>query len=167
MKNLLFYVLCFALAACSVTDKSGKSGLYESPNYKCLEQQGVYDAKEKKGPVTLSLNIDSIIVGQARMAINKNLKVQVDKESPLIELNDTFAVKFFHVEAVKYGKRKHMIAYTFFIRGTDCWEQRVDFSFTEVYVSSPTFSSTIGSASQGFEGDAEFLKIVWKVSRVK
>ncbi|TNE79765.1 MAG: hypothetical protein EP332_09965 [Bacteroidetes bacterium] len=171
MKKPILYTLSLLfLAACSVADKS-KAVTEESfessySDYNCLDNLQKGKGNDKSGPIKIHLDIDSFQFGQNVIPIKRTFTLTLNKASDMLIFGDSIGLKFFHTEALVYNKLTHYVKYDLFMKEGNCWKRHIEIGFNPIVLSSPGSETSYGTFSQGFESDADYIRLVWTMKRL-
>lgn len=120
--------------------------------------------KDKKGPITVQIHIDSVQFGDRLDRIDSTFTLRIKKESELISFSKEVAIKFFHIESKEYGNNIHELKYHVFIKHNNCW--RIWTKHSRSISSDPKLGNMTFSGNLKIPEKEVFIKVKWTLYRI-
>lgn len=175
-KHISIYciLILFAITAgaCGTKKKANSKTKYIPFPINCMSNGDLSSFETNTFPFNLYVYIKKIEVNGVTYNINKEFKREIEYETDLIVLNDTFAVKVFHNQSIEYGNNRHFFRCDFLKKTPDCWSILYGTSFQEISISnhdaeSAKINLTNNAVSKGIADGQQRFAIEWAYAWVK
>jgi len=109
---------------------------------------------------TVTLQVDSLILGDGRYKVSFSKSETFSDESPLLLINDSIGFKVTVAKVVLNGEKKYMYSYSFY-RKKDCWKKVIP---GESWNTFDPGNSILAAYSVGTKGDSDYFNFQGNIS---